>query len=472
MLPGSVVKKFQRTRKNMQKTLAVKTVVLLLLALPLSVAAQNNVIDEIVWVVGEEPILKSDVEEARLDAQSNGRRFDGDPFCVIPEELALQKLYLHQAAIDSIEVTDSEVLREVERRIDYLTQMAGSKEKLEEYFGKTTTQIRDRMTESVKEMMLAQKVQSNLVKNIKVTPAQVRNYFKNVPEDSVPFIPTQLEVEILVRNPIVAQSEIDRVKDELRQFTDRVNSGESQFSTLALLYSEDRESAARGGETKFFTRGEMSPEFAAVAFNLTDPKTVSKIVEDEYGFHILQLIEKRGDRVNVRQILLKPRVTDEELTACISQMDSIIDGVKNGDYTFETAVSLASDDKETRANNGLMIYTPDDDRYMRTAKFELKNLPSEVAKVVANMEVGEISKPFVMVNKKNKEVVATVKLKSRTNGHRATVKDDYQALQDVLVSKLSQEKIDQWIRETQKTTYISISDDWKNCEFKYPGWVK
>lgn len=434
--------------------------------------AQTNVVDEVIWVVGDEPILLSDVEQSRLEAQSRGQQFAGDPFCVIPENLALEKLFLHQAAIDSIEVTDSEVLQNVEERVNYFTQIVGSKEKLEEYFGKTISQIREKLFETVRNEMLVSEVRRNLVADVKVTPAQVRRYFNEVPEDSIPFIPTRYEVQILVRDPVISQEEIDRVKEELRVYTERINSGEAQFSTLALLYSEDRGTAARGGECGFANRADFVPEFANVAFNLTDPTTVSKIVETEYGFHIIQLIEKRGDRINVRHILRKPNVSDDELTACVLQMDTIIQGIEAGDYTFDEAVTQASTDKDTRANYGIMVNKNADNPTMRTTRFELKDLPSEVAKVVVGMQVGDISRPFVMVNDKGKDVVAVVKLRSRVEGHRATMKDDYQEMQDVVVEMLSVEKVNKWIRDLQATTYVRINEEWRDCEFQYPGWIK
>jgi peptidyl-prolyl cis-trans isomerase SurA len=444
----------------------------LAMASPLMASAQDNVIDEVIWVVGGEPIFRSDVEMARIEAQSRGTRFDGDPNCVIPEQLALQKLYLHQAAIDSIEVSDSEVMQMVERQIDEYTQMIGSKEKLEEYFGKTTSQIRERLTKSMREVRMTALVQDNLKKGTRVTPALVRKYFKELPEDSIPFIPTQMEVQILVREPYVSQEEIDRVKDELRSYTERINNGSTSFSSLAVLYSEDRGSASQGGEIGFQTRADLAPEFAAVAFNLTDPKTVSKIVETEYGFHIIQLIEKRGERVNCRHILRKPRVSDAAIEKSVADLDSIVALVNRNEYSFEEAVANCSFDKETRNNNGLMTQRTRESESLPTSKFELKDLPSEVAKVVAGMKVGEISKPFVMINDKNKEVVAVVKLKTRTNGHRATMKDDYQTLQNVVVNRLNEEKIEKWIREMQQKTYVSINENWRNCEFKYPGWIK
>lgn len=428
---------------------------------------QSNVIDEVVWVVGDEAILKSDVENARMEALQQGERWDGDPYCVISEQLAIKKLFLHQAAIDSVEVADADVFQKVDSRLNFFIQNIGSKEKMEEYFGRSTTQLREQLYNVIKEDEMVSEVRRNLVKNIKVTPAQVRRFFKDLPEDSIPFVPTKVECQIIVRYPKIPQEEIDRVKDELRSYTERVNNGSAQFSTLALLYSEDKESAQKGGEIGFSGRGALVPEFANVAFNLTDPKSISKIVETEYGFHIIQLIEKRGDQMNCRHILRKPRVSGEALQECINDLDSIAKEIGEGLYTFDGCVSLVSADKDTRNNYGLMVNEEDG-----TSKFELKDLPSEVARAVVGMKVGDISKPFIMMNNKGKEVVAMVKLKSRVNGHRATMADDYQVLQEVVLDKLCTDKVEKWIREKQQTTYIHINDDWRNCEFKYPGWIK
>ena len=438
-------------------------------AFAFSASAQNNsnVIDEVVWVVGDEAILRSDVENVRMEALRQGQRWDGDPYCVIPEQLAVQKLFLTQAAIDSVEVGDNEVFQQGEADIQGMIMGVGSREKLEEYMGKNIAQIREQMFESYKNRMIVEDVQLGLVRDIKVTPAQVRRYFKGLPEDSIPFVPTKVECQIITREPKIPQEEIDRVKNTLRDYTERINSGSAQFSTLALMYSEDKLSAQAGGELGFAGRASYVPEFANVAFNLTDPKAVSKIVETEFGFHIIQLIEKRGDMVNCRHILLKPRVTTEALQQSINDLDSISAEIARGLYTFDECVSFVSYDKDTRNNYGLLY-----DKDQRISKFEMKDLPAEVARAVAGLKVGEISKPFIMVDSKGREVVAIVKLKSRTNGHRATMVDDYQELQDVVISKLREEKIENWIREKQKTTYIHINEEWKNCEFKYPGWIK
>jgi len=454
----------------MKKLVNFKFVVLFaLLMLTGSVMyGQDHVIDEVVWVVGDEAILKSDVEEARMNAQYEGRKFEGDPYCVIPEELAIQKLYLHQAVLDSIEVSESEVLQRVEMMTNQYIQMIGSKEKMEEYFNKTATQIREAMRENVKNGLTVQKMQQKLIGDIKITPAEVRRYFKDLPQDSVPYIPTQVEVQIITSQPKIPLDEIEDVKRRLREYTDRVNKGEMDFSTLALLYSEDKGSAMRGGEIGFKGRGELVPEYANVAFNLQDPKKVSKIVESEFGFHIIQLIEKRGDRINTRHILLKPKVNEKDLTSARARLDSIADDIRKNKFSFDEAASIISHDKDTRNNHGLMP-----NPQTNTSKFEMQQLPQEIAKVIDGMNVGEISKAFTMVNEKDgKEVCAIVKLKSRINGHKATITDDYQSLKEIVMNKRREEMLEKWIVEKQKHTYVRINDNWKNCSFKYPGWIK
>lgn len=429
--------------------------------------AQDNVIDEVVWVVGDEAILKSEVETERRNAQYSGRKFDGDPYCVIPEELALQKLFLNQAAIDSIEVSDADVMSEVEYRINYYINQTGSREKMEEYFDKTYTQIREELREMTRRELTMQKMQQELMKDVKVTPAEVRRYFKELPSDSIPYIPTQVEVQLITIEPEIPEEEIERVKTRLREFTERINSGETTFSTLARLYSEDPGSALQGGETGLTGKGRWVPEFSNVAFNLTDPNKVSKIVETEYGFHIIQLIEKRGDRVNVRHILLKPQAAEEDLMNALSRLDSIADDIRSNKFTFEDAVINISSDKDTRMNHGLLPNTE-----TGTSKFEMQNLPQEIARAVNTMNVNEISEPFIMRNNKGKEVCAIVKLKSRVKGHKATLTEDFQALKSVVLEKKCAEKIDKWIREKQKTTYVRINEKWRNCDFKYPGWIR
>lgn len=452
----------------MRKLLSIRVLLLLGVWMVSSLShAQDNIIDEVVWVVGDEAILKSDIEQARLQAQYQGIKFSKDPYCVIPEQMAVQKLFLHQAEIDSIEVADTDVLSMVDKRINYYVQQVGSKEKFEEYMNMTSTQIREKWREEVRNEMIADKMKQEIVGDIKVTPAQVRRYFNQLPPDSIPYIPTQVEVQIITQQPKIPQAEIDRVKARLRDFTERITSGETQFSTLARLYSEDPGTARQGGEMDFMGRGQLVPEFAAVAFNLTDPKKVSKVVETEYGFHIIQLIEKRGDRIKVRHILLKPQVSEEDLNASVAHLDSIANDIRTGKFTFESAALYLSDDKNSKNNNGLMPNSA-----TGTSRFEMGQLPQEIAVVVDKMNIGEISEAFTMIDAQNgKEKCAIVKLRTRIPGHKATITDDYQRLKAVVLEKLQNEKIQKWIAEKQKTTYVRINEKWKNCDFEYPGWI-
>ena len=447
----------------------IRVIALLALAFSGSLAAlaQDNVIDEVVWVVGDDAILKSEVEEARLNAIYERRQFDRDPYCVIPEEIAVQKLFLHQAALDSIEVSESEVIQQVDYMTNVYITNLGSREKMEEYFNKTSSQIRETLRDNARDGLRVQKMQQKLVDERKVTPAEVRRYFKDLPQDSIPYIPTQVEVQIITQQPKIPLEEIEDVKRRLREYTERINNGES-FAMLARMYSEDRGSALNGGELPFYGRGQLDPAFANVAFNLQDPNKVSKIVESEFGFHIIQLMEKRGERIKVRHILLKPHIPQTALDAANARLDSIADDIRNNKFSFEDAASILSHDKDTRNNHGLLP-NPNNN----TSKFEMQELPPEIAKVVDQMKVGEISEAFTMIPQKTgKEECVIVKLKSRTNGHKATISEDYQSLKAIVLEKRRDEVLDKWIREKQKHTYVRINENWRNCTFKYPGWIK
>ena len=456
----------------MNKQNVVRVIVSLLLCVcGLTVGAQDNVIDEVVWVVGDEAILKSDVENERMNAQYENRRFNGDPYCVIPEELAVQKLFLHQAELDSVIVGDQEVLQQVETRLSWLQDQIGSREKLEEYYNMTYTQIREMVRDNVRDGETVRAMQRKIIGDIKLTPAEVRNYFNRLPQDSIPFVPTQVEVQIITQEPKITEEEIERVKKQLREFTDRVNKGETSFSTLARFYSEDPGSARNGGEYGFTGRGQLTPEFANVVFNLTDPKKISKVFETEYGYHIAQLIERRGDRVSYRHILIKPKVDEQDVEVALNRLDSIANDIRKGKFTFDDAAMWISQDKDTRNNHGLL-----DNPQTSTSRFEMDALAGmvsqELAKVVADMEIGEVSKPFSMINAKGKEVCAIVKLKNRIDGHKATITEDYQRLKAIVTEKRGEEKLQKWILDKQKNTYVRISPNWRNCEFKYPGWIK
>ena len=426
----------------------------------------ENIIDEIIWVVGDEAILRSEVENERKRMLYQGEKIDGDPYGVIPEQMAIQKLFLNQAIIDSIEVSDDQVEAQVDAQMNMFIAQIGSKEKLEEYLEKPISQLRSEWRTGIRNNGIMQQMQQKLVEDVTITPSEVRLYFERLPKDSIPFIETQVEVQIITLQPQVSKQQVDEIKNRLRDFTNRVNTGESEFSTLAILYSEDPGSAAMGGELGFKAKGAYVPEFSAVAFQLTEPGKVSKVVETEFGYHIIQLIERRGDRANFRHILLTPKVSAKELADARARMDTLRMDLDSAKFSFEEAARYLSSDKNTRNSGGMMT-----SERTGAARMTMDELPAEVARVVARMEVGEISKPFVMKDSKtSRDQVAIVKLKRRVPGHKATYYDDYQTVKEIYEQHLRQEIIEKFIREKQKTTYVRIKPGWEKYDFKYPGW--
>jgi len=427
----------------------------------------QGIIDEVIWVVGDEAILRSEVEEERLRAQYEGQPINGDPYCVIPEQLAVQKLFLHQAILDSVEANESSVSHQVDMRLNYYINQIGSKEKMEEYFRKTSSEIREEMMTSVRNQMIIQQMQQKLTADIKPTPADIRRYYNSLPLDSLPMMPAQVEVQILSFEPPVPAEETERVKQRLREFTERIQNGSADFGMLARLYSEDTESAKRGGELGFVGKGQLVSEFAEVAFNLNDPKRVSRIVQTEYGYHIIQLIEKKGERINCRHILLRPRISATDKVKAIEQLDSIRRLIVSDSILFEQAVIRYSQDKNTVMNAGLMI-NPN----TGSSRFEYQDLAPEIAKQIYNLNEGDVSQPFVMMDQtKNREVCAIVRVAKKTDVHRANLTDDFQAIKSMLEAKLSADFIHNWILKKQKTTYVQIDPDWQGCDFEYPGWI-
>ncbi len=434
----------------------------------LGAGAQNNIAEEVAWVIGDEPIYKSEIERAYQEMQQDRMPVNGDPYCVIPEQLAIERLFLNQADIDTVEVQEAMIQQQTDAQMNFLITNLGSREKVEQYFRKPFPEIRDYYATNMRNRYRISQVRNNLTKNLKVTPSDVRRYFDRLPADSIPSVPLQVEVQIITLNPVIPREEIDNVKARLRDYADRVNRGESEFSTLAILYSEAPE-GIRGGEIGFMGRGQLVPEYAAVAFNLNDTKKVSKIVETEYGFHIIQLIEKRGDRINTRHILLKPKVAEKDLVTAIERLDSVrADIVNQKRFTFEEAARYISQDKDTRYSNGTMVNAE-----TGTTRFEMSQLPQEVAKAVATLEPGQISEPFIMKDpKRDRDIVAMVKLTNRIDAHTANLADDYQQIKNMYEESARQKIVDDWLEKKINETYVRIEDGWRGCEFEHKGWIK
>lgn len=432
-----------------------------------TLAFSQGVIDEVVAVVGEDAILLSEIEAQFLRMQAEGYDYEGDLKCHILEQLLLNKLLLHQAKIDSITVNESAIISEVDATINYYIQNIGSKEKLEEYFNKPIAQYKEELKAVKMEQSLAQQMRREISNKVTVTPAQVRYHYRSLKEEDLPILPGQIEVEKIMIQPKIEQEEIDRVKEKLRTYQQKVKDG-TDFAMLAILYSEDEASKSHGGELGFMGKGQLVPEFAEVAFSLRDKKKVSRIVETEYGYHIIQLIERRGNRVNCRHILLKPRVTETAKQYAIERLDSIKMMVDDEKHDFETAAFYFSEDKDTRTNGGLMANIQ-----TGSSKFELTELPAEIAKLVEKMNPGDISEPFSMINSTNGKLeYVIIKLKTKTDSHIANIEQDYVEIKNLYEQEKQEEYFQEWISERQKETYISISKDWEGCDFENDGWVK
>ena len=455
-----------KTRNNMRKLI---TILLTILSTLQFVAYSQNykVIDKVVWVVGDEPILYSDIEAEIQRKKYEKTPIEGDPYCTIPELIALQKLFIAGAKLDSLTVSDASVEQQVDGRIRYFLGQIGSKEKVEEYFNKSITQIKEEMSNTVRDQLLMQQMQQHIVSNARISPQDVKHYYEKMPKDSIPNIPETVEVQIIGLYPEITAAEEERIKSQLRDFREKIESGEYQFSTLAILYSEDRGSALQGGELGFLTRGKLVPEFANMAFSLYDKTKVSRIVKTEFGYHIIQLIERKNDQVNCRHILLIPKVGYKEKEASYNKLDSIATLIRNNEISFPDAVVKYSEDENTKQNEGLMI-----NMQSGTTRFQLQDLPSDIAKVVYNMKEGEISSPFTYKNESGKEMTCIVRLKSRIKAHKANPQDDYQTLKDLVTASKNQELIENWIKTKQKETFILISPEYQGCQFRYPGWIK
>lgn len=433
--------------------------------------AQNNVVDEVVWMVGDEPILRSDVEYQKMRMLSEGARPEENPDCYISEQLAVQMLFLNQAKIDSITVDESSVNRYVESDIQGMIAQIGSKEKLEEYFGKNLVQIREERRRMVRNNEIVRSMQQKIASNLTVSPSEIRSFFNNLSTDSIPFVPTQVEVQKIARMPHISLSEIDRIKERLRTFSSDINSGKSSFSTLARLYSQDNRTASQGGEYGFVPKTSLEAEFARIVFELNDPNKVSQVIKTEEGYHIVQLIEKRGDLINFRHILLRPEVANEALEQEILKLDSLGTQLTKAEISFEKAVEDYTQDEKTKNNGGLLINENYQSSLSGSSLFSMEDLPQDISRQVATLRIGEISRPFIMINDKGNKEVVLIKLKNKIEAHRANLQLDFQAIKALALENKRSKVLDEWIRTQQKKTFIEVKDKYKNCDFRYPGWI-
>lgn len=427
---------------------------------------QDKVVDQIIAVVGKNIILKSDIEGMFMQQQAQGITTEGDMKCEILENLLVEKLLLAEAEQDTtITVSDSQINQTLEQRIQYFISHLGSEKDVEAYFKKSIVELKADMYDVIKNQLMTNQMQGKILDKVTISPAEVRYHYKNLPEDQIPEIDAQLEYAQITVQPAVSAEEEDRIKSTLRELKRRIESGESAFGPLAIMYSEDA-SAKDGGVLDYMGRGNLDPAYAAAAFNLKGDK-ISNVVKSEFGYHIIQVVDRKGELIKTRHIIMMPKVTPEALEKAKGRIDSIADFIRKGDLKFEEAALRYSYDKNSR-NNGGMVINPES----AETKWKLTELDPDVSKILPQMNVNEISKPFKTFDDKQRPVYKIVKLISKTSPHKATLKDDYVELSNLYMQNKKEKKMDEWIRDKQKGAYVRIDPSYMNCNFKYKGWIK
>jgi len=420
--------------------------------------SQPQVIDNIAAIVGNNIILKSEIETQYTQVLAQGSKGGDLLKCQIFEELLFQKLLLHQAEVDSVVVSESQVESEMDRRLRFFINQIGSQEKLEEYYKKSISEIKDEFRTFIKDQLLAQQVQTKITDKIKITPTEVRVFYNNIPKDSLTLINSEIEIGHIVRTPHISEPIKMETRNKLIALRERIIKGED-FASMAVLYSEDPGSAKKGGELGFTNRGELYPEFEAVAYNLKVGE-ISQVLESKAGFHIIQMIERRGERINVRHILMQPKPSIDDIAKAKQELDTVYSLIQSGKYTFIEAALKFSDDP-SKNNNGIIINPAS-----VTTKFEAKDIEPSLFFVVDNLKVGEISKPVPMRTEEGKQAYRIVYLKSRTTPHTANLKDDYDKIQSLALQFKQNKEVEKWVNSKLKTTYINILDKSLNCTFK------
>ena len=437
----------------------------LLLAFALDFQAQNDkVIDKIIAVVGDNPVLLSELEQQKLQFESNGNDINDQVICDIYENLLYEKLLLNQAKIDSIEIAEKQVNAELDNRIRYFESQVGSIQKIEEIFGKPILQIREEFYSKIEDRLKIEQVQNQITQDVSVSPKEIRAFFNSIPKDSLPLVSTQVEVAHIVVRPEVSEEEKQRTKAQLKKWRDEIVKGEKSFATTAVFESDDPGSKSQGGEFEWVNRGEFVPEFDRVAFNMKEGE-ISEVFETEYGYHILELFERRGDRYRGRHILKTPKVSSEQLYEARSKCDSILELINSGKMTFSEAVDKFSDDENTKFSRGL-IY----DQYTTSSKFDLERLDKQLFLAIENMEPGEVKGPFVMRTQDGKQAYRLVKLVSRTEPHQASLEQDYQLISNMAKDNARGKKIEEWVNRELPRTFVKLSDEYKNCAFQF-NWL-
>ena len=447
--------------------MAKKNIVILLITLlSINISKSQTLIDYVVAIVGNEIVLNSEIENQYIQMLSQGQYSDeGDFKCDILEELLFQKLLVIKARLDSLEVTDKEVNQELDRRLSIFINQLGSEKAVEDFYGKSLVEIKNDFKKMIKDQLLAQKAQTEITKNVKVTHSDVKKYFESIPSDSLPVVPSYIELSEIEIAPEIDKQDKDKTIAKLNEIKDRIINGES-FATMAIMYSEDPGSASNGGELGFVSRNDLVPEFASVGFNLKNTSEISRVVETDYGFHIIQLVEKRGNLMNFRHILMTPQVSVEKIVSAEQKADSVYDILIDDMLKFEEAVKTVST-ADNRLNAG-KVYNP----YTGSTKLSIESLDPATKKAIATLKPGEISKPFLSTSKKGGKIIKIVRLDSKLDAHVANLKDDYQEIQQYSLQKENQKTIENWINSMIDEVFIKINESYINCEFKFANWTK
>jgi peptidyl-prolyl cis-trans isomerase SurA len=448
------------------KALQIATFALLTIFAINSAFAQDKVVDQIIAIVGGNIVLKSDIEKMYMDQQAQGITSDGDMKCEILENFLIDKLLVAEAELDTlIEVTDSQVNQQMDGQIQMYVAHFGSEQAVENFFKKPIADIRAEMRLVIRDQLLSSQMRNKIVQDITVTPSEVRQFYRNLPEEEIPTIPTQYEYAQITIRPEIELEEQNRVKAELRELKRRIEEGAS-FAAMAVMYSEGP-SASNGGEIGYQGRAQLDPEYAAAAFNLKGDK-ISNVVESEFGYHIIQLIDRRGDKINTRHILMTPKISNEAKEQAISRLDSLATLIRKEEITFAQAAVRFSSDKNTRNNGGLAI-NPN----TLSSKFTVEELDGTISRVISNLKIGEISDPFETIDPESRQPVYTIiKLVNKIEGHKANLQNDYQHLADLFLAKKREKALQQWIADKQAQTYIRIDDTYANCNFEFGNWMK
>lgn len=437
-----------------------------LILTPAILNAQDKVIDQVLAVVGSNPILKSDIETQVIQNQAQGINLQGDVKCAILEQLLEQKLLLAEAELDTlIVVTDNQINQQMDRRMNYFIENIGSEKEVEKYFSKPIMQLKSEMSETIKEQLKTEQMQTKIISKVTATPSEVRQYYKSLTSKDIPEIGSQLEYAQITMLPNITEKQDLEVKAKLREFKKRIDNGDN-FATLAIMYSEDPGSARNGGEMDYVGRAMLDATFATEAFNLK-PNQISKVVRSEFGYHIIQLIDRKGEKIKCRHILIRPKIDPKELESAKNKIDTMADFVRKGKLIWEQACYLYSSDKTTRNNGGLVT-----SQRNGSAKFEMSEIDPDVSKVIANMNVGETSRPFLTLDDKQRQVYKIIKLNNKSNPHKANMQEDYQRLTEMFLAKKKEETFRKWIDKQQAKTYIHVDDSYANCNFKLKSWKK